>query len=62
MERRTFIVKAGVLFSLPLIITQVGCDANGDSDDVTGPAGSDADKFIIELRSYSFCESFPLRC
>ena len=40
MERRTFIVKAGVLFSLPLVITEIGCDANGDSDDVTAPPNS----------------------
>ncbi len=49
MERRTFIVKAGVLFSLPLIITEIGCD----SDDVTGPAGSDADSFTVNSTSSS---------
>ena len=36
MERRKFFVKAGVLFSLPLVVTQIGCDA----DDLTGPSGS----------------------
>ncbi len=36
MERRKFLVKAGALFSLPLIITEIGCDA----DDLTGPGGS----------------------
>jgi len=36
MERRTFIVKAGALFSLPLIITEIGCG----SDDVTAPPNS----------------------
>ena len=35
MERRTFIVKAGVPFSLPLIITEIGC-----ADDVTAPPDS----------------------
>ncbi len=33
MERRSFIVKAGALFSLPLVITEIGCDSNGDIDD-----------------------------
>ncbi len=33
MERRTFFVKAGALFSMPLIITEIGCsDSNDDSD------------------------------
>ncbi len=36
MERRKFFVKAGVLFSLPLIITEIGCSA----DDPTDPGGS----------------------
>ena len=40
MERRTFIVKAGVLFSLPLVITEIGCDSYGGSDDVTAPPNS----------------------
>lgn len=40
MERRTFIVKAGVLFSLPLVITEIGCDSYGGSDDVTAPTDS----------------------
>ena len=40
MKRRTFIVKAGALFSLPLIITEIGCDSFGGSDDVTAPPDS----------------------
>lgn len=40
MERRTFIVKAGVLFSLPLVFTEIGCDSYGGSDDVTAPPDS----------------------
>ncbi len=47
MERRTFFVKAGVLFSLPLIITEIGCDSSGDSDDMTGPTDGDSNTFKI---------------
>ena len=47
MERRTFIVKAGALFSLPLIITEIGCDIYGDSDAVTAPAGDSSDSITI---------------
>jgi len=47
MERRTFFVKAGVLFSLPLIITEIGCDSSGDSDDMTGPTDGDSKTFKI---------------
>ena len=36
MKRRKFLVKAGALFSLPLIITEIGCD----SDDLTDPGDS----------------------
>ena len=47
MERRTFFVKAGVLFSMPLIITEIGCDSNGDSGDRTGPTNGDSNSFQI---------------
>ena len=40
MERRSFILKAGALFSLPLIITEIGCDGYGDSN-TTAPDNDD---------------------
>ena len=51
MERRSFIVKAGALFSLPLIITEIGCDSYGDSD-TTAP-GNDDDNFFDPIKSLS---------
>jgi len=41
MERRTFFVKAGALFSMPLIITEIGCsdpysDSSRDSNNNSG--------------------------
>ena len=37
MERRTFFVKAGALFSMPLIITEIGCsDPYSDSENNGG--------------------------
>ena len=44
MKRRTFIVKAGALFSLPLVITEIGC-SDDESNTGTDPAGSDAEAF-----------------
>ena len=52
MERRSFIVKAGALFSLPLIITEIGCDADGDSD-TTSPINGDSNRFLITSSSDS---------
>ena len=49
MERRSFILKAGALFSLPLIITEIGCDGYGDSD-TTSP-NTDDDKFFDPITS-----------
>ena len=46
MERRSFIVKAGALFSLPLIITEIGCDSYGDGGS-TSPNGNDGNTFSI---------------
>ena len=43
MERRSFILKAGALFSLPLIITEIGCDSYGDSDTTSPNTGTDND-------------------
>ena len=53
MKRRAFIVKAGALFSLPLIITEIGCDVYGGSDDPTSPASSDADSITVNSSSSS---------
>ena len=40
MERRTFFVKAGALFSMPLLITEIGCsDPSGDSYGDSGNNG-----------------------
>ena len=47
MERRSFILKAGALFSLPLIITEIGCDGYGDSD-TTSPNIDEDNSFSIE--------------
>lgn len=44
MKRRTFIVKAGALFSLPLIITEIGC-SDDEPDSSTGPAENRAESF-----------------
>ena len=52
MERRSFIVKAGALFSLPLIITEIGCDSYGDSD-TTAPGNGDSNLFSITSTSDS---------
>ena len=49
MERRSFILKAGALFSLPLIITEIGCDSYGDSD-MTLP-NTDDDNFFDPITS-----------
>lgn len=40
MERRSFIIKAGALFSLPLIITEIGCDSSGDDDPMSSNNGN----------------------
>ncbi len=44
MKRRTFIVKAGALFSLPLIITEIAC-SDDESNTGTGPTGNNAEAF-----------------
>lgn len=44
MKRRTFIVKAGAFFSLPLIITEIGC-SDDESNTGTDPAVSNAETF-----------------
>ena len=46
MERRSFILKAGALFSLPLIITEIGCDGNGESPPTSSNTG-DSNTFPI---------------
>jgi len=45
MKRRTFIVKAGALFSMPLIITEIGC-SDDEPDTVTGPKENNAESFL----------------
>ena len=61
MERRAFIVKAGALFSLPLIITEIGCDAYGDSDNMAGPADNSSDsKTIISSSSSGHTHSLNI--
>lgn len=52
MERRSFMVKAGALFSLPLIITEIGCDTYGD-DDTMAPINDDGSSFSITSTSDS---------
>ena len=51
MERRSFILKAGALFSLPLIITEIGCDGYGDSNTTSPNTGNDDDKFYDPITS-----------
>jgi len=46
MKRRTFIVKAGALFSLPLIITEIGC-SDDEPENGTNPTGSAVESFSI---------------
>ena len=48
MKRRTFIVKAGALFSMPLVITKIGCSDNDDPYNGTGPADNNAESFTAE--------------
>jgi len=61
MKRRTFIVKAGALFSLPLIITEIGCDAYGDSDNMAGPVDDSSDsKTIISSLSSGHTHSLTI--
>ena len=44
MKRRTFIVKAGALFSMPLIITEIGC-SDDEPVSSTEPNGNEAKSF-----------------
>ena len=44
MKRRTFIVKAGALFSMPLIITEIGC-SDDEPDSSTDPVENRAETF-----------------
>ena len=46
MDRRQFIVKSGAFFTLPLLITQVGC-GYGDDDSPTAPTDSSGNTFSI---------------
>ena len=52
MERRSFMVKAGALFSLPLIITEIGCDSYGDNDTMS-PSSNDGNSFSVTSTSDS---------
>lgn len=45
MKRRTFIVKASALFSMPLIITEIGC-SDDEPDTGTGPKENTAESFL----------------
>ena len=48
MKRRTFLVKAGAVFSLPLIITEIGCsDNNNEPAIITETGGNKADSFTV---------------
>ena len=48
MERRTFLVKAGVLFSMPLIITEIGCsDNNNEPAIITETGDNKSDSFTV---------------
>ncbi len=55
MERRTFLVKAGVLFSMPLIITEIGCsDNNNESSIITETSGNNSDSFTVISSSVDY--------
>ena len=48
MERRTFFVKAGALFSMPLIITEIGCsDPYSDSSRDSGNNSGGSNTFHV---------------
>lgn len=48
MKRRTFFVKAGALFSMPLLITEIGCTDDNEVNIVTVPADNNAESFTRE--------------
>ena len=54
MKRRTFFVKAGALFSMPLIITEIGCsDPSGNSYGDSGNNGGSNTFEVISSQSSS---------
>ena len=56
MKRRKFLANAGALFSLPLIITEISCDA----DDLTDPGGSSNTFNIISSRDDGHIHSISI--